>query len=103
MRSQIWEHILKTRDTSLLTHFLVITFADLKKYRYYYWFAFPAFMSKPAWEIAADGWKDAKDELSAEAVSQLMTFLVLKLTAGNSFRPSIISYDRTQPRFLSSS
>ena len=103
MRPQIWEHILKTRDTSLLTHFLVITFADLKKYRYYYWFAFPAFMSKPAWEIAADGWKDAKDELSAEAVSQLMAFLALKTNSWeqlSSIHDQLRSHSNPLPFFL---
>ncbi|KAF8885690.1 hypothetical protein CPB84DRAFT_1850295 [Gymnopilus junonius] len=37
----IWDHILKTRDTAQLNRFLLITFADLKKYKYYYWFSFP--------------------------------------------------------------
>lgn len=74
---QIWEHTLKTRNTSLLTQFLLITYADLKKYKYYYWFAFPAFVSKPAWEIADDGWKDATSEFSSDAVSNRPVFTFL--------------------------
>lgn len=34
--------------------FLIITFSDLKKYKYYYWFAFPAFVPKPSWNILYD-------------------------------------------------
>ncbi|KZT38597.1 E1-like protein-activating [Sistotremastrum suecicum HHB10207 ss-3] len=37
--------------------FLVLTFADLKKYKYYYWCAFPAFVVKPSWEIGEGGWE----------------------------------------------
>ena len=65
---QIWQSIVAKKDTSLLNKFFLITYADLKKYKYYYWFAFPAFVSKPAWEIGGDGWKAADGELGAEAV-----------------------------------
>lgn len=44
--SKIWEDIVSgtaLEDLSLLSRFFVIAFADLKKYHYYYWFAFPAF------------------------------------------------------------
>ena len=44
---KIWEAIVSgtaVNDPSLLNHFLLLTFADLKKYNYYYWFAFPAFL-----------------------------------------------------------
>jgi ubiquitin-like modifier-activating enzyme ATG7 len=38
-----------------LNPFLLVTFADLKKYVYHYWFAFPALVSKPGWELEGDG------------------------------------------------
>lgn len=65
-RSQIWESITKG-STELLTRFLLITFADLKKYKYYYWFSYPAFVSKPAWEIDGD-WQNVAELLSSDAV-----------------------------------
>lgn len=34
-----------------LNPFLLITFADLKKYRYYYWCGFPAVAQKPGWAV----------------------------------------------------
>jgi len=34
-----------------LNTFLLVAFADLKKYTYHYWFAFPALVSKPAWQL----------------------------------------------------
>lgn len=68
---QMWTSIVERKDTSKLNRFLLITFADLKKYQYYYWFAFPAFVAKPAWEIADDGWKSADDKFSAAQVPSL--------------------------------
>ena len=34
--------------------FLLVSYADLKKYTYHYWFAFPALIQKPAWELVID-------------------------------------------------
>lgn len=68
-RLKMWESIIQNRDTSLLAHFFVITYSDLKKYKYYYWFTFPAFVAKPAWEIGEQGWRPATVKFSAASVS----------------------------------
>ncbi|KAH9309940.1 hypothetical protein KI387_037851 [Taxus chinensis] len=47
---KIWEDIHSGRveeDSSLLCRFLLISFADLKKWSFYYWFAFPALVLEP--------------------------------------------------------
>ncbi|CAE6484216.1 unnamed protein product [Rhizoctonia solani] len=58
-------------DLSYLNKFLVLTFADLKKYKFFYWFAFPAFVAKPAWEIDSSGWLSAEEQLGRENLLSL--------------------------------
>ncbi|TFL02674.1 hypothetical protein BDV98DRAFT_592331 [Pterulicium gracile] len=68
---KMWESIIQNRDTSLLAHFFVITYSDLKKYKYYYWFTFPAFVAKPAWEIGEQGWRPATVKFSAASLTSI--------------------------------
>lgn len=50
-------------ENPTLNPFLLVTFADLKKYVYHYWFAFPALVAKPGWEF--DGsWEDLEEDVS---------------------------------------
>ncbi|KAL5004908.1 hypothetical protein ScPMuIL_018364 [Solemya velum] len=45
---QLWKDITSgdaISNPTLLSRFLILTYADLKKYRYYYWFAFPCLCS----------------------------------------------------------
>lgn len=51
-----------------LTPFVVLTFADLKKYRYFYWFAFPSFVANPAWNMSNTGFRDLSSICASEAV-----------------------------------
>ena len=51
---KIWEAILDGTIyscPSLLSSFAVVSFADLKRYKFTYWFAFPALHSDPPWRM----------------------------------------------------
>ncbi|KAG0018442.1 Autophagy protein 7 [Entomortierella chlamydospora] len=71
---QIWDDITSGRavaDPSLLNKFLLLTFADLKKFKFFYWFAFPALQSDPAW--TADAMQDITAIWSPAKISNLNT------------------------------
>ena len=70
---QIWSQVNSEQNSSeettleTLNQFLMITFADLKKYKYYYWTCFPALVQKPGWELD-DGAKWESVELPNDVV-----------------------------------
>lgn len=51
-----------------LASFLLITFADLKKYKFFHWFAIPAFVPADPWVAQGEGLVAAESALGAEQV-----------------------------------
>lgn len=71
---KIWEDIHSGRaeeDSTLLSRFLIISFADLKKWSFRYWFAFPALVINPPAIITY--LKPASQLLSQEEAGNLST------------------------------
>ncbi|THG93509.1 hypothetical protein EW026_g7746 [Hermanssonia centrifuga] len=73
LTDEVWEGITQG-STVALTRFLLITFADLKKYKYYYWFTFPAFVAKPAWELDGE-WIPGGQGFTEEALIAIASSL----------------------------
>ena len=69
---RIWEAILDgtvLKEPSILTSFLLLTHANLKKYDYYYWFAFPALV--PDTPIMHSTIKSLENVFSTEQLKNL--------------------------------
>ncbi|KAG0077478.1 Autophagy protein 7 [Podila epicladia] len=69
---QLWSDITSghaVESPDVLNRFLLITFADLKKFKFYYWFAFPALVAAPAW--SSDTMQDVSQQFSAAQVDGL--------------------------------
>ena len=56
-------------DQAELNRFLLLTFADLKKYKFYYWFAFPAL--QPETDAACERCQPIGDVLDDTCRDQL--------------------------------
>jgi ubiquitin-like modifier-activating enzyme ATG7 len=50
-----------------LNNFLVLSYADLKKFKFIYWFAYPALLAKPGWQVHSE-WKTIDEVYSEEQV-----------------------------------
>jgi len=81
----VWDDIVSGRAVKqpwLLARFLVLTFADLKKYKYKYWFAFPALV--PANPFNVSKTSPIGDSFTAEQQTALCTqYELFRGLAGN--------------------
>ncbi|TPX62381.1 hypothetical protein PhCBS80983_g00520 [Powellomyces hirtus] len=71
---RIWESITSgaaVADPTLLTRFILLTFADLKKYKFWYWFGFPALL--PFAPVRVRAVRPVREVWSARQVEALRT------------------------------
>ncbi|TKY90299.1 hypothetical protein EX895_000297 [Sporisorium graminicola] len=82
----IWNGLTTDDDShqgpeAYLTTFLALTFADLKKFKFYYWFAYPALVTVPPWELVGDAqgsseaWKPVSATLDTAQCDVLATWI----------------------------
>ncbi|KAG8797034.1 Autophagy protein 7 [Serendipita sp. 398] len=55
-------------DKPEFNRFLLITFAELKKYKFFYWFAFPAFVPADPWSVREGSLASAEQVLGVETL-----------------------------------
>ncbi|KAI4263508.1 MAG: hypothetical protein L6R42_001344 [Xanthoria sp. 1 TBL-2021] len=60
---------------SLLASFVVLSYADLKKYKFTYIFGFPALHSEPAWKFAVDSEDRHATDVSESSIADLAVHL----------------------------
>jgi len=53
-----------------LNRFMILSYADLKKFKFIYWFAYPALLAKPGWQVHSE-WSAIDDVYSDEKVRDI--------------------------------
>lgn len=48
-----------------VTRFTLLTFADLKKYKFYHWAASPALVCRPSWHLTSGAWVSLREQESS--------------------------------------
>ena len=78
----------------MLSSFLIFSFADLKKYKYYYWLGIPALVARPAWNLASSDWTSVNDQ-STKLSPSFLSSIHSQLHAASAPSPS--SYFLVRP------
>ncbi|KAL2260621.1 hypothetical protein VTK26DRAFT_5312 [Humicola hyalothermophila] len=101
---QIWEAI---KDgtiysvPSLLSSFVILSFADLKKYKFTYWFAFPALHSDPPWKQTGPvGRMDSKESTALVEAVGTWRYVVSNEAEHGFFLAKKVRIDDGKPRPL---
>ncbi|CBQ69836.1 probable APG7-component of the autophagic system [Sporisorium reilianum SRZ2] len=84
---EIWKRLSADDEQDPETHlatFLALTFADLKKFKFYYWFAYPALVTNPPWELGEEAWRPISVKLDAAQCGVLATW-IHQQSAGRGF------------------
>ncbi|XP_065175766.1 ubiquitin-like modifier-activating enzyme ATG7 [Sycon ciliatum] len=87
---QIWDDIQSgavLENPSLLSRFALLTFADLKKYYYYFWFAFPALAAEEG-TFESDTPKKLVDVYSPDQIVALQSSVDALINAGKGVQHS---------------